>query len=137
VAVYHGTQDSRETFAKYLETPGVDPAGYVEYTARWEELVRPDWEENPGSAFPGSDQVLGVSFGLEGPGEAPYKGMLWIDNVTVKKFPGSAQAEQTSEVSSTAESAQEPGGSPLSKLPCPGSALLPIFLFGLFLVRRK
>lgn len=144
VAVYHGTQESRESYHKYLTTSSVYPEGYVEYTTLWGELLRPEWEQNAGSAFAGTDEVLGLSFGLEGLGDTPYKGMIWIDNVTVQKFPGSVGPGQAvtpltaTQVEATpAENAKQTGSSPFSKLPCLGAVLLPVLFFGLTLIIRK
>jgi hypothetical protein len=136
VAVYHGTQESRQTYSRYLTSSSVYTQGYVEYTARWDELLRPEWEENAGTAFTGTDQVLGLSFGLEGSGNTLYKGMIWIDNVTVKKFSGFVGPGQpvTQAEATPAEGAKGTGSPPFSKLPCLGGAMLPIFLLGFVVV---
>jgi hypothetical protein len=141
VAVYGGTPDASQTFHKYMETGAGTAAGYVEYVVPWDQLQRPEWEENPGSPFTETVGVMGVSFGVEAAGEAPTNGMLWFDQVSVKKLPGSMTGGQPQPTQGTVEEpeteaaegedAVEPErGSPFSKLPCLGGALLPVVMFG-------
>lgn len=140
IAVYTGTWESPETYHMYLTTSSIDYDGYIEFIALWGDLLRVAWEENGGTPFSSTNQVIGLSFGLENDQDQTYQGRIWFDDITVQKSPdyGSGSNGGTDGNESGNEGGDGDDSNPASSLPCLGGTLLPILIFAFaFFIRRR
>ncbi len=127
VDLYGGAPNMVESYVQHLETPVEYPEGYIPFMSFWDEFLRVDWEENAGAPFEQPEQVMGMAFGFDGSQDVAYTGTIWIDNITLQHSPYYGTDEE-----------EEGDGEGGPSLPCLGSLLLPLFLFGLaFLIRPK
>jgi hypothetical protein len=122
VIIYGGASDARETYIQQRETPGGYPDSFIAFTNIWEDFLRADWEDGAGSAFDTPEQIVGLAFGFDAGPDAPYTGVIWIDNIRLEKSP------------TYDDNGSQPGGG----LPCAGGALLPLIIVGLaWMFRRR
>ena len=80
VDLYAGTPESQESYYHTIEmTTGSDD--WVMITIPWQDFKRVDWEENAGTPFSNTNNVLGIAFGYPGSSDPLNSGTIWIDEV--------------------------------------------------------
>ena len=157
VDAHGGSPEARSTYHYVVETVPDSVDGWVHMELTWDQIVRVDWEENPGSPVDPAE-INGFAFGFNTYPDTPNAGTIWIDNFSLlgaegeppPQDEGETEAEaapQAEEVQPTtapeaeaqpeAESEEpEPGRPSL----CPGSMALmgvSVAFVGLVFVRRR
>ena len=80
VDAYGGAPDSRSTYHHSLDAAPESLAGWVHVELTWDQIVRVEWEENPGSPIDPTE-INGFAFGFDASIGTPNAGTLWIDNL--------------------------------------------------------
>jgi len=128
VDLYGGTPGGHTTYIYRGQTPPESLDGWTLVEIRWEDILRAEWEENPGVPF-NPAQVTGFAFGLSTPEQARLNGTLWVDDLSLLGMDTVAGAPLGAE---QPEQARRP------LLPCTGAFALPISVIaGLSLLRKK
>ena len=111
----------------------------------WADFKRVEWEENGGSPFTKSDQIIGIAFGFstpEGIEEAP-SGTIYIDDLALGQASAESAApnlvseidpEPEENIPNETPAEEEPSSNPL---PCIGGLVLPLGLGGLAFSQKK
>ncbi len=82
VDAYGGSPDARSTYHYTLETVPESVEGWVHIELTWDQILRVDWEENPGTPV-NPAEINGFAFGFDSYPDTPNSGTIWIDNFTV------------------------------------------------------
>ncbi len=82
VALYGGSPQNRTTYHIRLSTPDGSDANWMPVMIRWNEILRAEWEENPGSPFPPAG-VTGFSIGISDSVSGAVGGSLWVDDIAL------------------------------------------------------
>jgi hypothetical protein len=118
-----------------MQTPPGSESGWVLVEIPWAEILRAEWEENPGTPFDPT-QVTGFSVGLSTPETERISGTLWLDDLMLLGQSAPAVAPPAPQNPPAAE--PEPAeAAPRRLLPCGGAIALPLGLVALSLWRRK
>jgi hypothetical protein len=134
VDLYGGTPGGRTTYIHRSQTPAESVEGWTLVQIRWEDILRAEWEENPGTPF-NPAEVTGFALGLSTSGQARLNGTLWVDDLSLLGMEAGAVSPSESEQPGVPEQSEQPRR-PL--LPCPGAFVLPLSVIaGLALSRRK
>jgi hypothetical protein len=80
--VYGGTLDNRETYHFTIESLPESIEGWIHYQLTWDQILRVEWEANPGSPMD-PNQVVGLAFGFSTYPDTPNSGTIWIDNLSL------------------------------------------------------
>lgn len=80
VSLYGGSPGGRITYLWRSQTPPESVNGWTLVQVRWSEILRAEWEENPGTPF-NPAEVTGFSFGLSTPEQARLRGTFWVDDL--------------------------------------------------------
>ncbi|MBI3162592.1 MAG: CIA30 family protein, partial [Chloroflexi bacterium] len=80
VALYGGTPDKRSTHIHHMETPPGSESAWIPVKIPWGEILRAEWEDNPGTPFNPSE-VTGFSIGFSDTMPEPITGAIWLDNL--------------------------------------------------------
>jgi hypothetical protein len=118
IDLYGGSPDGRITYTFQTQTPAGGENNWTLMEIRWAEILRAEWEENPGTPFNPAG-VMGFSIGLITSADERIDGTIWLDDLSLL---GAAPA-----------SAPEAEKSRLPSLPCIGVVFLPFALIGFFL----
>lgn len=111
VAVYGGSPEKRTTYHIRLSTPAGSEADWMPVMIRWNEILRAEWEENPGVPFPPA-QVTGFSIGISDTVGGAVGGALWLDDLSLAVAPGGQAPGQQPLPSSILEARQAATQSP-------------------------
>ncbi|MBU1662160.1 MAG: hypothetical protein KKD28_11895, partial [Chloroflexi bacterium] len=82
VDAHGGTSDARSTYAYSVETVPESVDGWVHVELTWDQIVRVDWEENPGTPV-NPAEINGFAFGFGTYPGTPNSGTIWIDNLSL------------------------------------------------------
>ncbi len=154
VDAYGGSPDARSTYHYTIETVPESVEGWVHMEITWDQILRVDWEEHPGTPI-NPVEINGFAFGFDTYPDTPNSGTIWIDNFTllggeeVEAQPQSVEAEEETqadpeeveEAPSAAELEEPPeaeGGGGRSL--CPGSMALSVLMVagvGISFMRRQ
>lgn len=135
VDLYGGSPGARSTYIYSMQTPPGSESGWVLVEIPWAEILRAEWEENPGTPFDPT-QVTGFSVGLSTPETERISGTLWLDDLMLLGQSAPAVAPPAPQNPPAAE--PEPAeAAPRRLLPCGGAIALPLGLVALSLWRRK
>ena len=137
IDIYAGSPDSQESYYYVYETPAKTD-GWTVLTIPWDAFKRVEWEENAGSSFSKTSQVLGMAIGFPGEEAQTTGGTLWVDDIQLIEPPGGETAKIAPTTPPEAgQPAQPPPvqpektAQPLNKggLPvCSGALVLPLVL---------
>jgi hypothetical protein len=86
VALYGGSPENRTTYHIRLSTPDGSDANWMPVMIRWREILRAEWEENPGSPFPPAG-VTGFSIGISDAVGGTVSASLWVDDIALAGAP--------------------------------------------------
>jgi hypothetical protein len=130
VDLFGGTPGGRTTYVYGSQTTAESVDDWIPVEIRWEDILRAEWEENPGTPF-NPAEVTGFAFGLSAPEQERVTGTLWVDDLSVLGMETVAEAPPESEQS---EQPLQPRG---RLLPCGSTVALPMMLMGLVLWRKS
>ncbi|GAB4503518.1 MAG: hypothetical protein Fur0043_05100 [Anaerolineales bacterium] len=135
VDLYGGSPGGHTTYVYTTETPAESVDGWALVEIPWNEILRAEWEENPGTPFDPA-QVTGFSIGLSTPETERLNGTLWLDDLSLLGQSAPAAEPPPAENPPAAEP-QPTESAPRRLLPCGGAIALPLGLVALSLLRRK
>ncbi len=119
VDLYGGFPGGRSTYIFRTETPAGSENNWTLVEIRWADILRAEWEENPGASFDPAE-VTGFALGLSSPEQENISGTIWMDDLNLLGAPASTEL-------STVEGPA--ANRPI--LPCVGSLLLPLLMIGM------
>lgn len=79
IDAHGGSPDARSTYHYKVETMPESVGGWVHMELTWDQIVRVEWEENPGSPVDPAE-INGFAFGFDTYPDTPNSGTIWIDN---------------------------------------------------------
>jgi hypothetical protein len=131
VDLYGGSPGARSTYIYSMQTPPGSESDWALVEIPWTEILRAEWEENPGEPFDPAS-ATGFSIGLSTPETERISGTLWLDDLALlgQSAPPPAENPPAGEPEPT-ESA------PRRLLPCGGAVALPLGLAAWSVWRRK
>jgi hypothetical protein len=133
--LFGGKPDAHTTYLYRTQTPPESVNNWTRVEVRWADILRAEWEENPGVPFNPSE-VTGFAFGLSTPEQSRLRGTLWVDDLSLLGTIETGMDIPPAALPMVATSAPEQPRKPL--LPCSGAIALPLSLIvGLCLLRRK
>ncbi|MEA3349585.1 MAG: hypothetical protein U9Q82_03070, partial [Chloroflexota bacterium] len=151
VNAHGGSPESRSTYYYTIETVPDSVDGWVHLELAWDQIVRVDWEENPGTPVDPVD-IRGVAFSFNTYPDTPNLGTIWIDNLTLLGAEGEEAAITESE-EETPPQAEETAPTPEEETQlkteseesagrrlCPGSmalSLMTVALAGVVFLRKR
>jgi hypothetical protein len=130
VDLYGGTPGGHTTYVHANTTPAQSVNEWVLIQLPWNEILRAEWEENPGTPF-NPAEVTGLSVGLSAPENSRITGTIWLDDLSLM----GTQANEPPAIQPTAGSAAEPA--PARPSICSGVGVLSLLVFGLMFWSRK
>ena len=138
VDLYGGSPGAHATYVFRTKTPSGSENNWMLVEIRWADILRAEWEENPGAPF-NPAEVTGFAFGLSSPEQSRQRGTIWVDDLSLLGTAGTGvdtpPATQQPSVPKQPDQTEQPRR-PL--LPCSGAIALPLSLvLGLFLCRKK
>jgi tRNA A-37 threonylcarbamoyl transferase component Bud32 len=80
INLYGGSPGGRTTYLIHTQTPPESVKGWTLIRVRWNELLRAEWEDNPGTPF-NPAEVTGFAFGLGTSEKSRSRGNLWVDDL--------------------------------------------------------
>ncbi len=80
IDLYGGSPGGRITYLWRSQTHPESVNGWTLIRIRWNEILRAEWEENPGAPF-NPAEVTGFAFGLSTPEKSHLRGKLWVDDL--------------------------------------------------------
>ena len=135
VDLYGGSPGGRTTYQFQTQTPPESVDNWTLVEVRWNQILRAEWEENPGTPF-NPAEVTGFSFGLAAPENSRLKGTLWVDDLSLLGTAAPVTASAPADISTAQPPTQV--SAPTARNPlCCGSLLLPLFLSLLFFFAAK
>jgi len=153
---YGGNPESRSTYHFTVETVPESIDDWVHYELHWDQIVRVDWEENPGIPI-NPTAINGFAFGFSTSTDSPNSGTIWIDNFSLittdnqhqhegdqsatDSIPNQIlQADESMEILETPEEngvSTDPGDENNNRRICPGSTGMIVFsLIGSFFLQQ-
>ena len=96
IELFGGTPGARTTYIYWTETPPESVDDWVRIEIPWEEILRADWEENPGTVFDPAI-VTGFIIGISTPEESHQSGTFWVDDLQLLAPNGLTTANATKE----------------------------------------
>lgn len=134
VDLFGGTPGVRTTYIYRSQTPSESVDSWTLVEIRWEDILRAEWEENPGMPF-NPAEVTGFAFGLSTPEQARLNGTLWVDDLSLLGMETGAVSPSVPEQPGVSEQPEQPQR---PSLPCTGAFILPMSVIaGLAILRRK
>lgn len=133
VDLYGGDPGGRTTYVFHTQTPTGSENNWMLVEVPWENILRTEWEENPGTPINPAG-ITGFSFGLSTSVNSRLTGTLWVDNLALM---GTETVVAPSPAQSQPSVPQTTEPSRPKLLPCGGAIALPLGLVGLGLRRRK
>jgi hypothetical protein len=130
VDLFGGAPGGRTTYIYRGQTPAQSVDGWSLVEIRWEEILRADWEENPGTSFDPAE-VTGFAFGLSTPEQSRLNGTLWVDDLSLLGAANLSVAQPESDQPAAGESPRRPS------LPCIGALAWPVLLLAGTFFRRQ
>ncbi|MBM3126296.1 MAG: hypothetical protein FJZ87_14715, partial [Chloroflexi bacterium] len=131
VDLFGGTPGGRTTYIYRGQTPAQSVDGWALVEIRWDQILRADWEENPGTPFDPAE-VTGFAFGLSTPEQSRLNGTLWVDDLSLMGAANPPGAQPESGQPDAAESPRRP------LFPCAGAMALPaLLLTGTIFLRQR
>lgn len=126
VDLYGGSPGGRSTYVYRTRTPAGSDAGWALMEIPWAEILRAEWEENPGTPF-NPAEVTGFALGLSTPENERVAGKIWLDDLSLLGVETVTQPEAVPPAEP--ESTEPPeAGNPLG---CGGAAAVPFAVIGL------
>ena len=136
VDAYGGSPDARSTYHYIVETVPESVEGWVHMELTWDQILRVDWEENPGNPVDPTE-INGFAFGFDTYPDTPNSGTIWIDNFALlggedaqthpqpiaEAQPVEGQSETQVELQDTASTDSSDG-----RRMCPGSMALSLLV---------
>lgn len=80
INLYGGSPGGLTSYVFHTQTPPESVNGWMLIQVRWNEILRSEWEENPGTPF-NPNEVTGFAFGLATPEKSRSRGNIWIDDL--------------------------------------------------------
>ncbi len=116
IDAHGGSPDSRSTYHYTVETVPESVDDWVHMELIWDQIVRVEWEENPGSPVDPAD-INGFAFGFNTLPDTPNSGTVWIDNFSLLgaeegQAPQSEAEATTEEEAAPQDEAEEPTAAP-------------------------
>lgn len=130
IHVFAGSDVERESYTYELETTA-NMRSWTLVAIPWGDFTRVAWEENPGTPFSKTSQVVGIAFGFPDRADPPNRGEVWLDSIHVwTGEPGLPLEADQGEVETVDEVETPPEEQPQSRgLPfCGGIFALPLTL---------
>lgn len=125
VDLYGGSPGGRTSYSFHTQTPASSESNWVLVEIRWADILRAEWEENPGQAF-NPAEVTGFSIGLSTPETERIAGTIWIDDLYLLGETVSAPVDEPT-VQPPVQTPEPTARNPL----CFGSFILPLLLVAL------
>ncbi len=149
VDAHGGNLEARSTYHYIVETVPESVDGWVHMELTWDQIVRVDWEENPGSPVD-PVEINGFAFGFNTYPDTSNSGTIWIDNFALlgaedeptspEEAEAAPQAEEQESAAAAESESQPKSEEPASDGPslCPGSmALIGIAFAGVASVSKR
>jgi tetratricopeptide (TPR) repeat protein len=89
IALYSGTTDKRSTYVLQMKAPPGSEADWTPVKIHWGDVLRAEWEENPGTPFKPTE-VTGFSIGFSGSTPEQLTGTIWLDDLALISEPDPA-----------------------------------------------
>ncbi|RJP48956.1 MAG: hypothetical protein C4583_13635 [Anaerolineaceae bacterium] len=86
VDLYGGAPGALTTYYHPIETTQESVDSWIRVEIRWEQILRAEWEENPGKPFD-PNQVAGFSIGLSTGETERMDGTVWLDDLKLLNAP--------------------------------------------------
>ncbi len=142
IDAYGGSPEARSTYHYVIETVPESVDGWVHLELAWDQILRVEWEENPGSPID-PVQINGFALGFDTYADTPNSGTIWVDNLEIldsSQPPADAEEQSPPVAESTPKPApaEDAPASSTGRRLCPGSsALIGVVLLGGVWVERK
>ncbi len=82
IELFGGTPDAQTTYVYWTETPPESVDDWVRIEIPWTEILRADWEEDPGTVFDPAS-VTGFVVSISTNEDARQSGVLWVDDLSL------------------------------------------------------
>jgi hypothetical protein len=82
IELFGGTPDARTTYVDWTQTPPESVNGWARIEIPWNEILRADWEENPGAVFDPAT-VTGFVISISSNEGSRQSGTLWMDDLSL------------------------------------------------------
>jgi len=127
VDLHSGGSETLQTYHYTIETTEESADGWIAIYLRWEDFIRVDWEENPGSPFSSPESVNGIAFGMSTYPDTNNTGTIWVDELALlgESVAMAGEAPELESGESEAANDAESGG---FSLPCGMALILPVML---------
>jgi hypothetical protein len=135
VDLYGGDPGGHTTYVLHTETFAESVNDWALIEIRWDDILRTEWEEDPGTPFD-PNLVTGFSIGLSTPENKRLHGTIWLDDLTLLGNQPASTVTTPLEASPPAE-APEPSEPAEPSLPCVGAITLPLTLVGMAWEMKK
>jgi len=129
VDLYGGDPGGRTTYVFHMRTPAGSENNWTLVEISWADILRADWEENPGTPFDPT-AVTGFSIGLSTPETERVSGTIWLDDLSLLGITVPTVAPSDQQPTSVPEEPSQTGEPARPSLPCGGALILPLFLVG-------
>ena len=137
VDLYGGSPDAHTLYIHALESSAESVNDWVLIQIPWSEILRAEWEENPGSQF-NPAEATGFSIGLSSPEQSRVAGTLWLDDLSLMGGVDTPVVEAPASAPSTEATEQAPvAPSPARPSLCSSIGFFPLIALGLMLIGRK
>jgi len=91
IELFGGTPDALTTYVYWTKTPPESADGWVQIEIPWNEILRADWEQNPGTVIdPAIVNGFVVAISTD---DSRQSGTLWMDDLSLLGAPPSASAQ--------------------------------------------
>jgi len=116
VDLYGGSPGATITYYHEAETSQGSVEGWTLMEIRWADILRAEWEENPGTPFP-PKEVTGFSIGLSTEGTERTSGMIRLDDLALLDSPASAPGDNlTAEIQDALKGVDQKPDDPFAHL---------------------
>ncbi|MFZ5858509.1 MAG: protein kinase domain-containing protein [Chloroflexota bacterium] len=93
VDLYGGAPGALTTYYHAIETTQESVDGWIRVELRWDQILRAEWEENPGKPFD-PNAVTGFSIGLATGETGRVGGTVWLDDLKLLNTPIAGAGEE-------------------------------------------
>ena len=116
VDLYGGSPSAITSYYFDAETPPESVENWTLMEIRWADILRAEWEENPGTPFP-PKEVTGFSIGLSTEGTERTSGMIRLDDLALLDSPASAPGDNlTAEIQDALKGVDQKPDDPFAHL---------------------